>query len=339
MNPSSNTSGRRAGKSENIETLRGLACILLVAFHVVGNGQSMGLRVADDAALRSFADLMIHLRMPLFTFLSGFVYAYRPVIEGTYLGFLKKKLWRLMLPLASVSTIYFVLQAVSPGVNSRPEWSEFWRIFFFPYAHFWFLQAIILIFAVIVLLEKRGFLRQLPSYLLFLVLALLCHFYLRVDPNVFSVNQAAYLLPFFLLGLGVNRFAAAGFQRAEVKWLSLAVFAVTMTLHALAAFDVIGEVTARRDLFATTLGVSGLLTLYYWVRPVPLLIWIGAYSFTIYLYHVFFTAGVRVLLERVGFAAPPVVFVVGCALGILGPMAVESVLRRNAVSRRILLGQ
>ena len=82
-----------------VETLRGLACVLLVAFHVIGSHASSGLHVGEDSIYRQFANLFMHLRMPLFTFLSGFVYAYRPVTQAQTGAFAEKKLIRLLLPL------------------------------------------------------------------------------------------------------------------------------------------------------------------------------------------------------------------------------------------------
>ena len=84
-----------ADESARIQSLRGLACLLLVGFHVVGVDSAAGLRFADDSLPRLATSLLIHVRMPLFTFLSGFVYAYRPVARGQALAFAKKKALRL----------------------------------------------------------------------------------------------------------------------------------------------------------------------------------------------------------------------------------------------------
>lgn len=51
-------------KDASIETLRGLACILLVAFHVIGENRHGGLHVPDDSTFRWYADSFAYLRMP-----------------------------------------------------------------------------------------------------------------------------------------------------------------------------------------------------------------------------------------------------------------------------------
>ncbi|MBK6454153.1 MAG: acyltransferase family protein [Proteobacteria bacterium] len=72
------TAGGAAADSERVQALRGFACILLVAFHVIGAHSDSGMVVADDSWWRTFSNIFTPLRMPLFTFLSGFVYGYGP---------------------------------------------------------------------------------------------------------------------------------------------------------------------------------------------------------------------------------------------------------------------
>src|SRR6185437_1975062 len=69
-------------ESGRVQTMRGLACLLLVAFHAIGSTGASGLHVADDSAYRLFTNLFVHVRMPVFTFLSGLVYAWRPLRAG-----------------------------------------------------------------------------------------------------------------------------------------------------------------------------------------------------------------------------------------------------------------
>jgi glucans biosynthesis protein C len=336
--PASVASVDTALQSARVQTLRGAACMLLVAYHVVGNDANMGLRVPDDSLWRSFAELLIHLRMPLFTFLSGYVYAYRPIRPGKEWTFAKKKMLRLWVPLITVSTVYFLLQQVAPDVNWRRPWSEMWQIYFMPYAHFWFLQAIILIFALVGVLDRFGAMRKLSGFAIVFAVALLLHFGLVIYPSIFSSNQALYLLPFFIAGLGANRFGTA-IQWPPFKALCLVVFIVLMTLHTLAVYHFYGEVADRRTVIGTTLSLAGLLTMLFWIPPSRALAWMGGFSFTIYLYHVFFSGGVRAALHLMGLADLPLNFLAGCVAGIAGPIMVELVFRQNNVLRRYFLGQ
>src|SRR5689334_1115040 len=125
-------------ESQRIETLRGLACVLLVAFHVIGSEPDTGLHAGEGSLYRQFAYLFQHIRMPLFTFLSGFVYAYRPLLPGQLPTFAAKKLLRLLLPFICVSTIYYAVASVTPGASGQMPLHDAWQIYAFPYVHFWF---------------------------------------------------------------------------------------------------------------------------------------------------------------------------------------------------------
>src|SRR5262249_16427977 len=135
-----------ASESLRIQSLRGLACLLLVAFHVIGSKDSSGMHIADDSFYRYFTEILTHVRMPLFAFLSRFVYAYTPVRPGCEAAFARKKLVRLWLPMIAASTIYCLLMLEAPDAQGQLRLDSVWRIYLFPYVHFWFLQAMILIF-------------------------------------------------------------------------------------------------------------------------------------------------------------------------------------------------
>jgi hypothetical protein len=329
-----------SAESLPVEKHRGLACVLLVAFHVVGSHAGSGLHVGEDSVYRRFATLFMHLRMPLFTFLSGFVYAYRPAMQGQRYAFAEKKLIRLLLPLICVSTLYFLLTLVIPDSTGKLPLQQVWRIYFFPYVHFWFLQAIILVFTAVVLLEWLQLLGNIQRYVTVLAIAMALHLYVRMhnaESAPFSAVHAIYLAPFFLLGLGANRFRAVLLQPAVI-WPSVACFLGAMTLHSI-TIAAHGEIGEPGTLIGLLIGVSGTLTLIYFFPHLRALELLGAYSFTIYLFHPFFVAASRAALKLAQIRSTELGFVVGLAAGVLGPPLLEAALRGMPLSRRLLLGQ
>src|SRR3954467_4199218 len=116
-------------ESARVQTLRGVACLLLVAFHAIGSSSASGLHVPDSSVYREFTNLFVHIRMPLFTFLSGLVYAYRPVRAGYELDFSAKKLRRLGVPLIVASTTLYYLH-LTMG-HMVPPLSQLWTILAF----------------------------------------------------------------------------------------------------------------------------------------------------------------------------------------------------------------
>jgi surface polysaccharide O-acyltransferase-like enzyme len=322
--------------SDRVETLRGVACILLVAFHVVGGDVLHGIRVTDSSEYRTFTTFFMHLRMPLFTFLSGFVYAYKPVSDtGT---FVTDKLKRLLVPFLIVSTIYFLLHRLTPGTNTKVPWEQMWTIYLFPYHHFWFLQAIMLLFGALAVLERYRLLQSFARFLGVMTVTLALHFFVRLPVDLFSIDHALYLAPFFLAGVGANRFHVRLWD-PRVKYSMLLILVTTITLHTLATLGQYGTVAEPRTFTATALGLSELFALMYFTPRVRWLSWIGGFSFAIYLHHVFFTAGIRIFLHRIELTNLEGHFVLGCVLGLLGPVVFVSMVKNNAIARRALLGQ
>ena len=157
-------------ESARVQTLRGLACLLLVAFHTVGATAASGLHVPDVSGYREFTNLFVHVRMPLFTFLSGLVYAYRPLRPGQALQFSGKKLRRLGVPLVVASTLLYGLHFAMH--HQVPPLSRMWSIYVFPYWHLWFVQALLLVFAALIVLESLGALSTFRRFVVVFALSL-----------------------------------------------------------------------------------------------------------------------------------------------------------------------
>jgi surface polysaccharide O-acyltransferase-like enzyme len=79
------SSGRKGEEiASNINTVRGLACLLIVALHVVGNAASNGLHLPMTSGWHYVMQSIEFLRIPLFTALSGYLYAGRRVTAQNY---------------------------------------------------------------------------------------------------------------------------------------------------------------------------------------------------------------------------------------------------------------
>jgi surface polysaccharide O-acyltransferase-like enzyme len=326
-------------ESRRVQTLRGLACILLVAFHTVGNHRWTGLHVADDSGFRFFANLFQYIRMPLFTFLSGFVYAYRSVLPGGARDLAWRKFTRLVMPLLCVATLYFAATSVAPpDSNGVIPLEQMWRIYVFPYVHFWFLQAIILIFAVVALLEHWRLLATPLRYGVVLLASVGVHLAVdmtRADDVPFGIFYALHFAPYFLLGLGANRFRSL-FLQPGVSWACLSVLLVAMALH---ARNLLGGAQLDRNgsLLEVTIAATATLAmvrLFPSFRPLEI---IGAYSFSIYLFHSFFVAAARLVSKPVGTLA--IVFAACVVAGVIGPMVLERVLGNVPVVKTLLFGK
>ena len=313
-----------------IETLRGLACLLLVLYHVIGADASLGLRV-EDGPVRWLNDGLAYLRMPLFTFLSGLVYGLRP-FAGNSRAFLVGKVRRLLIPMLFVGTLFAVLQALIPGTNSAV--GPWYLLHIRPVAHFWFLESLFWVFLVIWLLERWNLIREVKGYLLVLTLA--CALYLTVRGwFMLGIEGAIYLMPYFLFGLAFSRFPLKPYlTSAWVRWGLLMLAAVAVISMGMPVSN-----PDRRTVAMLAVGMSLCMLSLSLVRVVPGLAAIGRHSYAIYLFHVFFTAAVRIALNLAHIKLLPIDILLGLAIGLAGPIVLDRIASRFKWPALLLLGK
>ena len=302
----------KSSHDKSVDTLRGLACLLLASYHVIGDNPSSGLRITDGW-MREVNDLLALIRMPLFTILSGYVYAMRPFEAGPG-GFIRGKVRRLLIPMLIVGTAFAILQAVIPGTRSVTD--HWYLLHILPVAHYWFIESLFFLFLILLPLEAWGILKKPVGFAaVFGVAAML--YLIGFGTPWFSLLGTFYLMPFFLAGLAWGRFGIRELISPARAWTALAVLAVLLAVFAY------GSPPERQTVAGLLVGLVGCGALLSTGWSVPALAWVGGFSYTIYLYHVFFTAGARIALTRVGIDGISVLFLSALTAGILGPILVE----------------
>ncbi|KAA0598646.1 peptidoglycan/LPS O-acetylase OafA/YrhL [Azospirillum lipoferum] len=319
----------------HVVELRGLACILLVAYHVVGIPGS-GMQVAEGSIYRYATDSFELIRMPLFTFISGLVYALNPARADRLTTFFIKKLRRLGFPFLVVSALFYFLQTHAPGANGSFVPESMWRIYVFPYAHFWYLQALFLIFAAVALLDVLHAMDRPGGFALAMAAAVAACLTVHADSNVLSINEACFLLPHFLFGVGVTRFRAM-VPRQTMLAAAGAALAIGVVLHQASLWGYLPHFGWNSGV-ALLCGMGGAVTLLHampssWVFRI-----VGASSYAIYLHHALFAAGARVVLHRIE-APDGVIFWVALLSGLIGPMVLEAMAQIRPWTRVALMGK
>jgi fucose 4-O-acetylase-like acetyltransferase len=326
-------------KEQSIETIRGVAIILMVAGHVIGNRSDTGLMVDDHSVWRYIYHSFEYLRMPLFTAISGFVYALKPVTTQTISRFLSGKSRRILLPFVFVSTLQYFVNVFAPDVNNRAELSQIWRIYIYSYAQFWFLQALFLVFITVALLEAgnvfisfRGWLISLGTAILILIAA--APF---VMTTFLSFTSYLYLLPFFLLGIGINRYSAKLFRRPNLVTIFVLMLA-GIAIQQLNWFGMIELQDEKYGMLGTFTGLTGIFLIFFIRKSNRFLAELGYYSYGIYLFHVFGTAGSRIVSRWIGIEGLLHLFLIGLLLGLGFPILLELLLMKSRIPRRLFLG-
>ncbi len=314
----------------NLETVRGVACLLLVAYHVVGNTVARGLKLPPSSdwhyAMASF-DL---IRMPLFTILSGFLYGQRRAQLHELQAFALKKLRRLGLPLLVLTVLTVVgrhwvygesLDLITPLSHS--------------YEHFWFLQALLIIFALIALVDSIW----MPSAEVILILALGAAFESSRHSELttlFSIGSALYLVPYFLFGLLLSQ-SPEILNNRHTGWLAIVVAAATLWIHQLSLLGYFPEIT-RNSLVGLGCGVAFCVLMLRFLPRIQILHTVGHYSYSIYLWHVVFAAAGRVAFIAIDISATWILFLGSVVVGLFGPILLHKSVHKLPIISTPILG-
>lgn len=318
-----------------IETLRGLACVLLVFYHVVGPPDG-GLRVDPDSWYRIATDALVSVRMPLFTFIAGFIYSLTAAKARTGAELVRDKARRLLLPLIFVGIPISLAQAIGPGVNKAVTIKDALLSFVIPVNHFWFLQSVFLIFLLVAALNGAKLLDR--TWTLFATIAISAVLYLSVNgPAFFAVDGMLYLLPFFLVGIAAHRFA----RRAEGGWLYLCAVGIALIalLQIYLAASYPDVVVDRRSALSLAVGIVSCILFYTAGLSSRLLAKLGYYSFSIYLFHTVFAVLSRLIMRHLDVSSTAALVSAGMFAGLIGPILVFHFVRRNRWLAMLLLGE
>lgn len=331
------------GRNWSIESLRGVAIFLMVSGHVIGGDSMRGMQVTDESFWRHSVTLLSDIRMPLFATLSGFIYSFRPVKDGTYRRMVSGKARRLLIPLTAVGVLYVAWRSLIPGVNNPIPLSDIWRLWAYSIGHFWFLQALFLIFLVVGALDLLDILNRKIGWIAATSVSVAVFVVVSVpsDYAYFAINGALRLLPFFLLGYGLNVYFTL-FSK-PVLLASLVAFLIFYAIRISTTFSGFNDFSAPVErLVQIGVGIAAVLLIFAiqdHIVSTPLA-WIGQFAFPIYLLHVFGTAAARITISPIlGIESNALTYTFGMLFGLGLPVLFTLTLGRIDLVSRVLLGQ
>jgi peptidoglycan/LPS O-acetylase OafA/YrhL len=243
-------------------------------------------------------------------------------------------------PLVVAATVFYGLHTAMhhPG----PSLSQAWTIYVFPYWHLWFVQALMVVFALLVVLESIGALSTFTRFAAVLTLAVALYVAAPFQAtNVFSCYSATYLLPFFLCGLGAHRFRGV-LQSRRALIATVLCFLLAQGFH---SYLVLTRTVApiepvdQRSVLNLAIGVSAGLAALQLLPRARLMERIGGSSYAIYLYHPLFVAAVLFAVGAHADSARGLTFLVAALAGVTGPMLMRQVVGSIPGGRFLLEGR
>jgi glucans biosynthesis protein C len=312
--------GPRLPVSPNLDSVRGLACLMVVALHVVGDASNNGLRLPMTSGWHYAMQSIEFLRIPLFTALSGYLYAGRRVVQPELAGFWRKKLRRLGIPLVFATCVLWWLRRYTP----EPQTSLLHDLLF-DSSHLWYLQALLILFTVVSISDAFFRPNTVALALMGLVAIMVSQSAIPVTP-FFSLGGAFYLAPYFLFGI-ILREHPDWLRDPQSGILALGIIVIVLASQQIGLFHLAIEVTTLQ-MPAAMAGMAGVV---FFLQRFPQSQWlarIGVYSYTIYLWHVVANAAVRTILVRLDITDSPTLFIAGFIAAVTVPIIMYHVARR-----------
>lgn len=323
----------------NINTLRNFATVLLIAYHVIGIDPEGGMHHGYPSFWRIFADLLVDVRMPLFAFVAGVVYTLRPLSLPLFSKFVTGKFSRLVIPGVLAALVFWTSSNLLLK-NGFAYGADPLSALALSMGHFWFLQAIFLIFIVVGTIDAAlGYRAAVPLCLGAVVLTFVWNGLMPSVVGYLQLASAIYLAPYFLLGMVLARnYETVMEHRRFLALVALLSLGGGLMLN-LQFYSDTGRLSLDRfDVQSLAFGMGIIVLSMLFFPKVDLFERLSVYAFTIYLYHPFGTSAVRKLMEEAGLDGTVTHFSLGMAVGLIFPCALHYFASQFRWTRLFMLG-
>lgn len=324
-----------------IDYTKMFACILVVMGHLL-----QGLNVAGihwNERFYSYINTFLYIfHMPLFMCLSGYLYKKYAKINSwkEYFKFLKKKLINLGIPYV-VFYLAFVLinMMFASSVNSKRGLEDILNILTNPMPPFWFLYALFFIFLVTPLLEKL--LRN--NRIIVLIITIVMHsiniFY---HTEIYAIDIVEKYLVYFYLGAFLIDKVKDEYKNKNIIIETISFICLSLVYCYIIEENIMAE-NGIMAIFKFLLAILGVVAsiqvctnLTNIIKKRKVLNLISKNTFPIYLMHTMFSAGIRIVLLKLGVINFYLHFVLGLILGIFGPIIVAIILEKTKYGNFVL---
>ena len=277
--------------------------------------------------------IIYSFHMPLFLFVSGYVYLHT-LRKQSYTSFIGKKCRRLAVPYLITSAIIISIKLLSGG-NAHPSTPvtpfSFVEMLYLPAAGYflWFVWALLLMFAIVWFAKGK-------KARIALLVASVALYYTPIDfPEFFCLHQFKMMMLYFMSGVV---FAELDLKRIfSNAWINI----VYVPLFG-CAYYLWGDMGDNYVPIVAATGILMVLTISKWLEKLQfvkhsVLLPLSAMSYTIYLYHTTFMGFTKALCARLHLSTH--FELEACAVvlcGVVCPLLLHCTLKRFRVGKLML---
>lgn len=310
-----------------VDSAKGIGIVLVVIGHALGGMIDAGLFSRTGVAQWVFYAIYT-FHMPMFFFLSGFFVERR--LRADRHGFLRSVLVRMLWPYLLWIAVQGTAIQWAGGLVNRPlelGLLDYVALLWQPAAQFWFLYVLALLSVISFLVVPRMGANAL------LLLAMFAYALPKLATLPFSVHMTCTFGIAYAAGvlLGQARESGRATVSSSVGVIIAAASAAVWMACVVALHDrgmSYWSVEALPAAVAGSVAWIGIAATP-WLAGNRLLHLLGQRSMAIYLLHVLFVAGTRIVLNKfVGASQPALILTAAVAAGMVGPLLVQWLARR-----------
>lgn len=277
--------------------------------------------------------------MPLFMFLSGWLYCATLRPTESYIGFMRRKTLRLMVPYLFASVVIIGCKTITESIIPTDHPVELSRdipaMLYSPSAAYflWFLWALWIIFFV------AATLKSIRARNIFLIVSIILALLPIKWPEIFCLRQAIEMLPYFAIGMSAydHRRLLIPVQ-TSIKAMSGGAIVVFISLYVLtlAIDDILIKTVLQYCVALSAIVAVGSLAVIIARRfNAQIIITIGTASFAIYLFHTTFEGLAKGLLRQshIIHNDSDLLFTIGAFIVIVTGILVPLLLHRHIFGR------
>ncbi len=323
-------------KDNSIETIRTLAVILIVAYHMLNDRELASVRIYYEYLSFIFQNI----RLPIFTVISGYLFGHGTIVKENYGSFIAGKFRRIYVPMCTVACTEYICSNAAGIVKEPTQMKNVWRIFVLPYEHYWFIQSMFLIFVIVGFIEAFLAVEQI-NYVFVLAAASLISFFMNpaesLTFDLLSVGGATYILPYFLVGYVLSKYKGI-FEFTKARIVLCILFIASLLVINLIWLDIVHLDVSKRSVIGLALGVTSCIFVLSVRFRSTILAAIGKYVFAIYLFQSFGASIGRRIGRLLVPVSPHLYFLVAVLVTVLFGCVVSVILSKNRVTAFLFLG-